>query len=623
MKALLADVRAAERMVAEERFEKGIRRVGAEQEMFLVDDAMEPSNSSREVLAELDDPQLVHELALFNVEANASPHVFGGTCLSAMEAELTELVRRTDEVSRKHGARVLLTGILPTLQLSDLAHKNMTPLARYAEIDRATTAASGGSFHVVIKGRDELDVTHDNVMLESCNTSFQVHFQVEPHEFAQLYNTAQVVAAPVLAAAVNSPVLLGRELWYETRVALFQHSVDMRSRAERKRNKQPRVSFGDRWVDSSPTEVWRENIARHRVLFVTDIDEDPMAVLDAGGVPELTAMRLHNGTVYRWNRVCYGHDGKVPHLRIEARALPAGPTILDEMANAAFFFGLMSGFVEEFPDVRKRMLFDDARSNFFAAARYGLKAQFNWIDGRIISAGDLILGHLLPMARSGLERARIDPADIERYLGVIRERVTTERTGARWCRMSLDSMGSDVPVDLRHRALTQAMLDRQDAGEPVHTWTLAGRAELQAVQASRGSYQYVGQFMTRDVFTVRPGDLVDLAASVMDWEHLRHVPVEDDGGRLVGLISHRSLMRYVASGASSEGEPMAVSELMHLDPVTCAPETLTLEAIELMRVKRVGCLPVMDDGHLVGIITETDLVAVAARLLEQHLRGEG
>jgi CBS domain-containing protein len=622
MKALLADVRAAERMVAEGRFETGIRRVGAEQEMFLVDDTMEPSTKSQEILADVNREELVHELALFNLEANASPQVFGGDCLSSMEAEITELVELADEAARKQHSRVLLTGILPTLELSDLGKDNMTPKPRYREIDRVTTEASGGAFRVVIKGRDELDVTHDNVMLESCNTSFQVHFQVEPAEFAQLYNTAQVVTAPVLAAAVNSPVLLQRQLWQETRVALFQHSVDLRSRAERHRNQQPRVSFGDRWVESLPTEVWRENIARHRVLFVDEPDEDPMKVLDEGGIPELTALRLHNGTVYRWNRVCYGHDGKVPHLRIEARALPAGPTILDEMANAAFYFGLMAEFVEEFPDVRERMVFDDARANFFAAARYGLKAQFNWIDGRVVTARDLILGHLLPMAEKGLKRNGIDEADITRYLGVIRERVTTERTGARWCRQSLDAMGADVPVDVRHRALTRAMLDRQAAGEPIHAWSLAGRAELQAVDACSGSYRFVGQFMTRDVFTVRPGDLVDLAASVMDWEHLRHVPVEDTDGDLVGLLSHRSLLRYVAGGGMERGEPMAVEDLMKRDPVTCNPDTTTLDAIELMRAHRVGCLPVMKDGTLVGIITETDLIAVAARLLDQHLRDD-
>ena len=622
MKALLDDVRAAERMLVEGRYETGIRRVGAEQEMFIIDSAMEPSLKSQEILADANEPRLVHELALFNLEANASPQVFGGRCLSDMEAELTELVELADKHARNHGARVLLTGILPTLQMSDLGMGGMTPKQRYHEINRATTEASGGAFHVVIKGRDELDVTHDNVMLESCNTSFQVHFQVAPEEFARLYNTAQAVTAPVLAAAVNSPLLLGRQLWNETRVALFQHSVDARSRAERHRNVRPRVSFGESWVKNSPTEVWRENIARHRVLFVADLEEDPMAVLDAGGVPELTALRLHNGTVYRWNRVCYGHDGKVPHLRIEARALPAGPTILDEMANAAFYFGLMSGFVEEFPDVHRRMQFDDAKANFFAAARHGLKAQFSWIDGRVVSAQDLILGHLLPLAWAGLQRAKIDEADIERYLGVIHERVRSEQTGARWCRASLDAMGEDVPVDVRHRALTRAMLDRQATGVAVHDWSLAGRAELQAVNAWRDSYRTVGQFMTRDVFTVRPFDLVDLAASLMDWEHLRHVPVEDSDGAVVGLLSHRALLRYIASGRGGE-DPVAVKSLMKADPVVCTPDTSTLEAIELMRVHKVGCLPVVEGGRLVGIITETDLIAVAARLLEEYLRGEG
>jgi len=622
MKALLDDVRAFERMLDEERFETGIRRIGAEQEMFLVDQGMHPAPVAGAVLKDAQHELLVPELAQFNLEANAQPQVFGGSCLSRVEEELRQLVGLADKSARRHGARVLLTGILPTLKLDDLTLDSMTPNPRYHEINDATKRASGGSFHIVIRGRDELDVTHDNVMLESCNTSFQLHFQVAPSEFARLYNTAQAVTAPVMAAAVNSPVLLGRQLWEETRVALFQHSVDSRSQAERHRDVRPRVGFGDAWVRNSPVEVWRENIARYRVLFVADQDEDPMAVLDAGGVPELTALRLHNGTVYRWNRVCYGHDGKVPHIRIENRVLPAGPTIVDEMANAAFFFGLMAQFVEDFPDVHERMEFDDAKSNFYAAARYGLKAQFRWIDGRVVTAQDLILGQLVPMARKGLEHANIDAGDIDRYLGVIEQRVRSEQTGSQWVRRSLAAMPLDVPIDVRHRAVSHALLERQEGGLPVHEWPLAGVDDLEPVRAWRDSYRTVSQFMTKDVFTVRPEDLVDLAASLMDWEHLRHVPVEDEDGVLVGLVSHRSLLRMIANGMRAGAEPLAVKDVMQAAPVTVSPDTPTLEAIELMRAKKVGCLPIVREGRLVGIITETDLVGVAAQLLEDHLRGE-
>jgi CBS domain-containing protein/gamma-glutamyl:cysteine ligase YbdK (ATP-grasp superfamily) len=622
MKALLNDVHAFERMLDEERFETGIRRVGAEQEMFLVDSAMRPVPLAEAVLKAADRPELVHELARFNLEANANPRVFGGDCLSQLENELRMLLGLADDAARTLGARTLLTGILPTLRMGDLHIRNMTGKERYHDINRATCAARGGEFHANIKGIDELDVTHDNVMLESCNTSFQLHFQVAPKEFARLYNMAQAITAPVLAAAVNSPLLLGRQLWQETRVALFQHSVDARSSVEKARNVRPRVSFGDSWVKQSAAEVWRDNIARFRVLFVTELEEDPEAVLDANGIPELTALRLHNGTVYRWNRVCYGHDGVVPHLRIENRVLPAGPTIVDEMANAAFYYGLMAGAVEEYDEIQHRMQFDDAKANFFAAARHGLKAQFTWVDGETVPAGQLILEKLLPMARAGLQQSEIDAADIDRYLSVLEERVRSGQTGSQWCGASLRAIKDQGKGtrESRDRTLTQVMLARQDTTEPVHTWDLVTQDEATAVLGCRETYKTIGQFMSTDLFTVRPGDLVDLAANLMDWEHVRHVPVEDDEGRLVGLLSHRSLLRLVARGGRDKSKSVAVSEIMKPAPVTATSDMLTLDAMNLMRSERVGCLPVVDEGKLVGIITEVDLIDVAARLLTEHLK---
>lgn len=622
MKGLLDDLNAFERMLVEGRFETGIRRIGSEQEMFLVDQNGSAAPVADAIIADCQRPELVNELARFNLEANLQPRSFGGSCLSDMHTELDELVAIADEGAKRQDARVLLTGILPTLTQRDLGLHNMTPKPRYADIDRATRAARGGQFHVVIKGRDELNVTHDNVMLESCNSSFQLHFQVAPNEFAELYNMAQVITGPVLAAAVNSPVLLGRRLWNETRVALFQHSVDARTRAEAARNVRPRVSFGDSWVHVSPLEVYRDNLARFRVLFVADPDDDPMAVLDAGGVPKLSSLCLHNGTVYRWNRVCYGQNGVVPHLRIENRVLPAGPTTLDEVANAAFYYGLMSGCTEVYSDIREHMHFDDAKNNFFRAARYGLEAQFEWVHGQTVSASELILDTLLPLAGAGLQKSGIDGRDIDRYLGVLEARVRKGRTGARWCLMSLRAMEGKGTNDQRHRALTQALVERQFSGDPVADWTLIDPEEAAHVDERRESYQTVGQIMSTDLFTVRPEDLVDMAVSIMDWEHLRHVPVENEEGMCVGILSHRTVLRMVARG-EAKGVPVAVGSLMKKDPVTVTPETSTLDAIQLMRQAKVGCLPVCDDGgRLIGIVTESDLIDVANRLLESHLRGD-
>jgi CBS domain-containing protein len=514
--------------------------------------------------------------------------------------------------------RLLLCGILPTLHQSDLGLDSMVPKERYLLLNKVMCELRGGEFHTLIKGGDELQLMHDNVMLEACNTSFQVHFQVGPDDFASLYNLAQAITGPVLAAAVNSPVLLQHRLWHETRVALFQQSLDVRSKAKLQRGGRQRVSFGDRWIESSVLEIFREDIARFRVLLATDLDESPLEQLDRGESPPLRALCLHNGTVYRWNRPCYGVKDNQAHLRIENRVLPAGPTILDEIANAAFFFGLMASVGEEYGDITQVMNFDDARGNFLAAARYGLDANFRWTQGRQVPARELILEQLLPLARAGLQAKRIDEKDIDRYLGTLEERVVSGRTGAQWALDSLAAMPRDRSKDERHRALAAGMARRQFDAGPVHTWSLAS---LDEERDWRHSFRTVDQIMTRDVFTVHPEDVIDLAASLMEWEHLRRVPVEDNEGRLVGLLSQRDILRLVARDARP-GRPLAVREVMRKDPITVTPQTRTLDAIETMRRHKVGCLPVVEDDRLVGIVTEPDFIEIATRLLEEELRAQ-
>lgn len=624
MKALLADVRALEVMLERGMFDEGRRRVGAEQEMFLVDADMRPAPVACEILDGCEERRLTTELARFNLEANVDPRVFGGTALSELEAEIRTLVGIADGRAHAHGARVLLTGILPTLRRSDLGLSNMTPSPRYRALNDTLLTMRGGDFHIEIKGIDELNVRHDNVMFEACNTSFQVHFQVAPKEFAKLYNVAQLVTAPVLAAAVNSPMLFGSRLWHETRIALFSSSIDERSSSRAARGFRPRVTFGDGWVKSSVLEIFREQIARFRVVLSAPANGDPMKAVERGEAPKLSALRLHNGTVYRWNRACYGiNDDGVAHLRIENRVLPSGPTILDEVANAAFFFGLMSGVVERIGDPQHALDFDIAKDNFFAAARHGLKAQFTWLDGETLTAGELIKERLLPLAREGLEHVKIAGEDIDRYLGVIAARVDAGRTGAAWTLESVSAIGKDVSEDMRERMLLKTMLEHQRTGTPVHEWAtpVLGAMSDQEDEWRRG-LQRVGQFMSTDLFTVQPTDLVDLAASVMEWEHIKHVLVEDDDGHLLGLVTHRSLLRLVARGGHEGKAPIIVQDIMIESPRTVTPDTPTLEAMQLMREERVGCLPVCEDGRLVGIITQSDLIRVSAHLLEKFLKGE-
>ncbi|MBK6939098.1 MAG: CBS domain-containing protein [Planctomycetes bacterium] len=618
MRAILDDVSALERMIESQKIESGVRRIGAEQEIFLVDRNYRPANLALQMLDSLKHAQFTTELAQFNLECNLTPRRLAGRGLYEMEQELNELLERARKAASEFDARCVLTGILPTLTQSDLGLESMTPIPRYHRLNKVMTDMRGGVFQAVIKGIDELNVKHDNVLFEACNTSFQIHFQSGAEEFPKLYNLAQVITAPVLAAAVNSPVCMQNRLWHESRIALFQQSVDERSDTHQRRGRRPRVSFGDSWVRESVLEIFREDIARFRLVLTTELGETSTAMLDRGEIPPLTALRLHNGTVYRWNRACYGViDGK-PHLRIEVRALPAGPSVVDEVSNAAFFFGLMSAYIEEYKDITQVMSFDDAKDNFFIAARSGLKATFHWFNGEEIAADELILKHLLPRAREGLQQQKVNPDDIERYLGVIEGRVKSGRTGAEWAFDSLASMHEGTR-DARYRALVVTTANYQTTGKPVHEWELARVGEG---SDWRSSYRTIDQVMTRDVFTVHPEDIVDLAASLMEWEHIRHVPVEDKDGHVVGIVSHRTLMRILASGLMGKNkEPIPVREIMKTGIVTTTSDTSVLDAIALMRRSKVSCLPVVDaDQRLIGIVTERDFLDVAAKLFEEQLR---
>jgi CBS domain-containing protein len=617
MKSLLVEVHALEKMLDAGLVESGIRRIGAEQEMFLIDRAHKPALKALDMLDVIDDDRFTHELGLFNLEANLSPHRLGGNCLRLMETEAEEIYRLARKTASRFDCDIALVGILPTLTKENLGLESMVPTPRYHALNDAICALRGNEFNFTINGIDQLSVKHDNVMLEACNTSFQVHFQVSPENFAKNYNIAQTITAPLLAAAVNSPVLLGKRLWHETRIAVFEYSIDTRSKIQQERGLKPRVHFGDRWLEESVTEIFKEDIARFRTVLTTETEEDPLGMIEQGIMPSLNALRLHNGTVYRWNRPCYGVHENVPHLRIENRVIPSGPTVIDEIANAAFFFGMMAGMTEQVKDIRELLTFADVKANFLAAARDGIRAQMNWFNDTHLPAKQLVLEQLLPLAREGLQESGIDQDDIDRYLGVLEHRVTQRRTGARWALESLEIMGDSGTQDQRLRCIVNSMVEQQATGEPICNWELA---EYCAEQDWRDSYRTVGQFMTQDLFTVRPDDIVDFAATLMDWRHVRHVPVEDGEGQLVGLVSHRALLRLVAQGRVGGDSKVTVDEIMNRKPVTVTPETPTVEAIRLMREQRLACLPVTRDGKLVGIVTEHDLIIVASRLLETYLQ---
>jgi len=618
IRRVLDDIRALELMMEAGWFETGVRRIGAEQEMFLVDEGRRPAFCAKDVLETLDDPHFTTELATFNLEYNLDPVLFSGQALRSMEAQLVGCVEQARSAAAAHGADIALMGILPTLRMSDLTLAAMTDLPRYELLNGVLNSMRGGPYRFNILGLDSLCFEHDNVMVEACNTSFQVHFQVGPDEFAHLYNVAQLVAAPVVAVSAFSPTLFGRRLWHETRIALFEQSVDTRSATGHLRERASRVSFGSDWCRDGVTELLHEDVMRFRALLGADTDEDSIAKVQAGEVPKLKALRIHTGTIYRWNRPCFGTTNGVPHLRIENRSLPSGPTPLDAMANGAFWFGLISSISHEHADVPARFEFARAKANFYRAAQRGLDAVLEWPDGRSWTARDLVLERLLPMAREGLLDKNIDSGDVERYLGVVQQRVERRRTGSCWLLTSLDSMGDRGTWSERMGAITSGAIDREKTGQPVSEWSLATMGEC---TAWKHSYRRVEQYMTTDLVTVEEDEPVELVARLMDWKKIRHVPVEDRHHHLVGLLSYRAVMRVLLERGSG-ARTIPVREIMKREIITVRPTSRTLDAMHLMDQRMVACLPVVKEDRLVGIITERDYMFIAKDLMLSQFSDE-
>ncbi|TAE52540.1 MAG: CBS domain-containing protein [Bacteroidetes bacterium] len=518
------------------------------------------------------------------------------------------------------GAIILLAGILPTIRKADVEIGNITPIPRYLALMNGLRELRGEAFELRLTGVDELNMKQDSAMLEACNTSFQVHLQVAPDDFVRKYNYAQALAGPAMSVAVNSPLLFGRRLWKETRIALFQQSIDIRTFSDHFRDRIPRVNFGNGWVKNSLLEIYREDVARFQVVLTADVDEDVDECLNKGITPKLKALNMHNSTVYRWNRPCYGisPNGK-PHLRIENRIFPAGPSLPDAFANAAFWLGMMNGMEDYYPDITKVLDFSDAKGNFFAAARFGLETQFTWINERKVSPAQLVLEELLPVSRHGLEKAGITKADSDYYLNIIEERVKTGKTGARWMLGSFSQIAKEgAPRDEIVTAITASIYAQQHAGKPVHEWELASRDIMQY----EPSALMVEEFMSSDIITVREDDILDLPANLMDWRKIRHIAVEDAGGKLVGLITSRMLMRYMVNHPESRSKSVipTVKDVMKPNPITVEPEDSIVKAIEIMRSNQIGCLPVLKNGKLVGMITEAEFLNITSTLIKRMAR---
>jgi CBS domain-containing protein len=599
LRHLLSDIEALELMIENGSIEKGIKRIGAEQEFCLVGSDLRPAMTGPAILDSINDAHFTPELARWNLEINLDPQLAKSGCLKNMEQQLDELLKMASEVSERHDSHVLLTGILPTIRKSELNFECMTPNPRYRVLDQVLKELRGEDFSLHIEGVDEIDLKHDSILFEACNTSFQVHLQVDPDEFADQYNWAQVLGGPVLATSVNSPILLGKELWSETRIGLFRQSVDVRHAGTYVRDKQPRVAFGNDWLTSSAVEIFKNDVAYYKLIIGAELDEEASSDLVARGIaPELRAMNLHNGTLYKWNRACYGVGNGIPHLRIENRYIPAGPTPHDEMANTAFWVGLMQAMPEKCRGNWARYFsFQDVRCNFLKAARNGLANEFRWF-GETMSVRNLILDKLLPLAQEGLNSIGVESEESDPYLETIRKRVTANQTGASWMVDALRSLRQKNSVDESILIITEYMRENCLDNTPVHEWKIPQQSLLARVP---DRYKRVEGIMITDVLSVCEDDLVDFAGKLMEWNECQHLPVEDSIGSIVGVVTANDIARFRKS--RPDDRTALVDECMTSDIVTIDPETTLEEAERVMLENGFGSMPVVQDNRVVGIIT--------------------
>jgi hypothetical protein len=448
------ETRLLARWFAEDRLTAGEPAVGCELEAWLVRPDAAPAPCVDEVLERLGDPLVVAELATFNIELNAPPTAVRGTPFTRLAETLGEILSAVHGAAVGLNARVAMIGILPTIGPEHLRLAFMTPRARYRALNEQVFALRHGRpLPLLIRGRDRLDLVWNDVMLEAGATSFQVHFKVRPEQAARIYNASKIVSGPMVAIAANSPFLFGRDLWDETRIPLFEQAVSVGGAVL-----QERVGFGFRYAQHSIMETFQSNIDRYPVLLPDRLDDPP---------ERLPHLRLHNGTIWRWNRPLIGFeaDGR-PHIRIEHRVLPSGPSVQDVVANAALYLGLVQALAQEEPAPESRLMFLHAQKGFYACARNGLAAEIPWLDGRVHPVTRVLREDLLPRAGAGLEALGVDAGERDHWLGIIAQRLESGQTGARWQRAWVERHGHDMA------GLTRAYLDRQAGGRPVHEWTL-------------------------------------------------------------------------------------------------------------------------------------------------------
>ncbi len=459
------------RMLSEARFDQARGSVGLEIELNLTDEAGDPAMLNARVLEAIADGDFQTELAQFNVEINVPPRSLEGGVLGALERDVRTSLNNAEEKARGVGAHMVMVGILPTVTERHLDADSFSANPRYQLLNEQIFAARGEDLDVAIAGVERLSTFADTIAPEAACTSVQLHLQVDPSAFGPHWNAAQAIAGIQLALAANSPFFFGKELWRETRIPLFEQATDTRPEELRAQGVRPRVWFGERWV-TSIFDLFEENVRYFPALLPVCEDEEPLEVIERGDIPGLGELRLHNGTIYRWNRPIYDVVRGRPHLRVENRVLPAGPTVVDVLANAAFYYGLVRTLVDQDRPIWSQMSFSAAEENFHAGARDGIEANVYWPGLGEVPVAELVLRRLLPMAHEGLERWGVDRGDRERLLGIVEQRCLTLRNGAAWQAATFHALFEHEKLDRRDalRQMTVRYRELMHSNEPVHSW---------------------------------------------------------------------------------------------------------------------------------------------------------
>jgi hypothetical protein len=460
-------------MLAEARFDSDRRSMGLEIELNLTDDAGDPALTNAQVLERVADPDFVTELGQFNVEINIAPRLLEGRVFTDLEEMIRASLNHADERARAEGDHMMIVGILPTITEKLLNIEALTANPRYELINQQIFAARGEDLEINIGGVERLSTFADSIAPEAACTSVQLHQLVHPDDFSRHWNAAQTIAGIQLAIGANSPFFFCKELWSETRIALFEQSTDTRPEELKAQGVRPRVWFGERWI-TSIFDLFEENVRYFPALLPVCDDEDPVEVCARGDIPVLHELRLHNGTIYRWNRPVYEVVRGRPHVRVENRVLPSGPTVVDILANAAFYYGLVRVLADEERPVWSQMSFAAAADNFHTGARDGIDARVYWPGVGEVPAVELVLRRLLPLAHEGLDRWGIDPADRDRLLGIIERRCITQRNGATWQSRQFHHLYDDQRLERVDalREMTLRYREHMHSNVPVHDWPL-------------------------------------------------------------------------------------------------------------------------------------------------------